>query len=88
MLRPATPLSVLLFGAFVLLLISVLSVPIIKGIPLCTYQGVNFGVFGFCTDTSCSKFEIGYDTCRAFQYIDSCSIPADTFISQSAGWQD
>ncbi|EAQ89933.1 hypothetical protein CHGG_06552 [Chaetomium globosum CBS 148.51] len=34
MLRPATPLSVLLFAAFVLILLSVLSTPIISAIPL------------------------------------------------------
>ena len=62
MLRPATPLSVLLFAAFALLLLSVLSTPIIKAIPLGSFQGVNFGVFGYCTPDSCSGIEIGYDT--------------------------
>ncbi len=64
MLRPATPLAVMLFAAFVLLLLSVLSTPLIKGIPLGSFQGFNFGVFGFCKpDGSCSGFELGYDTC-------------------------
>jgi hypothetical protein len=62
MLRPATPLSVLLFAAFVLLLISVLSTPIIKQIPLASFGGVDFGVFGFCQGGTCSKIEIGYST--------------------------
>jgi hypothetical protein len=62
MLRPATPLSVLLFAAFVLLLISVLSTPIIKQIPLASFGGVDFGVFGFCQGNRCSKIEIGYST--------------------------
>lgn len=64
MLRPATPLSALLFVAFALLLLSVLSTPIIKAIPLCTFDGVSFGVFGYCNGDSCSKIEIGYDTCE------------------------
>lgn len=62
MLRPATPLTILLFAAFVLLLISVLSTPIIKQIPLATFDGVDFGVFGFCKDGTCSPIEIGYST--------------------------
>jgi hypothetical protein len=62
MLRPATPLSVLLLVAFVLLLISVISTPIIKQIPLASFGGVDFGVFGFCQGSTCSKIEIGYNT--------------------------
>ncbi|KAK3311415.1 SUR7/PalI family-domain-containing protein [Chaetomium strumarium] len=61
MLRPATPLSVLLFAAFALLLLSVLSTPIIKVIPLGSWQGVDFGVFGYCTSNGCTSIEIGYD---------------------------
>lgn len=63
MLRPATPLTVLLFVAFVFLLLSVLSTPIIKQISLASFGGVNFGVFGFCqADGKCSGIEIGYNT--------------------------
>ncbi|KAI1193028.1 pali-domain-containing protein [Nemania serpens] len=66
MLRPATPLAILLFVAFALLLLSVLSTPIIKAIPLGLYKpdggDVNFGVFGYCKGNSCSPIEIGYDT--------------------------
>lgn len=62
MLRPATPLSVLLFVAFGLLLISVLSTPIIQAIPLGSFKTFNFGVFGYCNGSECSKIEIGYDT--------------------------
>jgi hypothetical protein len=61
MLRPATPLSVLLFAAFALLLLSVLSTPIIRVIPLGSYQGVDFGVFGYCSKSGCTSIEIGYD---------------------------
>ena len=62
MLRPATPLTILLVGAFVLLLISVVSTPIIKQIPLASFNGYDFGVFGYCQGSDCSKIEIGYDT--------------------------
>lgn len=62
MLRPATPLTIILFVAFVLLLISVISTPIVKGIPLASYAGVTFGVFGYCDGSTCSKVELGYST--------------------------
>ena len=61
MLRPATPLSILAFVAFVLLLISVLSAPIIKGIKLASYEDVDFGVFGYCKLDRCSGISVGYD---------------------------
>ena len=64
MIRPATPLSILLLAAFGLLLISVLSVPIITSIPLGSFHGVTYGVFGLCTDAGCSGIEIGYDAGR------------------------
>lgn len=62
MLRPATPLTLLLFIAFVLLLISVISTPIVKGIPLASYAGVDFGVFGNCEGTKCTAIKVGYTT--------------------------
>lgn len=61
MLRPATPLAILLFAAFGLLLLATISTPIIKDIPLGEHGGFKFGVFGYCTSTRCSPFEIGYD---------------------------
>lgn len=61
MLRPATPLTVLLLAAFVLLLISVISTPIVKSIPLASFDGVDYGVFGYCKGDVCSKIEIGYN---------------------------
>lgn len=64
MLRPATPLSVLLGAAFALLLLSVLSVPIIQGIPLGTAKDTTFGVFGSCQGKKCSSIAIGYDSGR------------------------
>jgi hypothetical protein len=49
--------------AFALLLIAVISTPIIKPIPLGSFKGVTFGVFGFCkADGECSPIELGYDT--------------------------
>ena len=64
MLRPATPLSILFFVAFVLLLLSTLSTPLIKSIPLATYRGVHFGVLGYCEngDQGCKGPMIGYNT--------------------------
>ncbi|EXJ57665.1 uncharacterized protein A1O5_12455 [Cladophialophora psammophila CBS 110553] len=62
MLRPATPLTVLLLISFVFLLLSVLSTPVIHSIPIATYQGVNFGVFGYCTPSKCSGIRVGYTT--------------------------
>lgn len=80
MLRPATPLTVLLFAAFAMLLLAVLSTPIIKAIPLGTYKGVNFGVFGWCdSNNKCSPIEIGYDTCMSISSILS-------YITESAVW--
>lgn len=61
MLRPATPLTVLLFVAFILLLISVISTPVVKSIPLASFQGDDFGVFGYCRAVGgCSGIKVGY----------------------------
>jgi len=60
MLRPATPLTILFFVAFVLLLLATISTPIVKAIPLATVNGVNLGVFGYCGPSGCSKIQIGY----------------------------
>jgi hypothetical protein len=62
MLRPATPLTILLFASFVLLLLSVISTPIVKSIPVATFEGVSFGVFGYCKGSQCSGIKIGYST--------------------------
>lgn len=61
MIRPATPLSVLLVAAFALLLIATLSAPIITGIPLGEFDGMAFGVFGTCVNDDCSPIGIGYE---------------------------
>ncbi|XP_044721674.1 SUR7/PalI family domain-containing protein [Hirsutella rhossiliensis] len=63
MLRPATPLSLLLLAAFGLLLLSALSVPVTKFIPMGSFKDAKFGVFGFCKDGgTCSSIGVGYDT--------------------------
>ncbi|KAK0723796.1 SUR7/PalI family-domain-containing protein [Apiosordaria backusii] len=76
MLRPATPLSILLFVAFCLLLLSSLSAPIISAIPLGQWEGVDFGVFGFCNRGSCTPIEIGYDVRQLMS--EDFDIPAGT----------
>ncbi|KAK1782776.1 SUR7/PalI family-domain-containing protein [Copromyces sp. CBS 386.78] len=76
MLRPATPLAVLLFAAFGLLTLATISTPIIKQIPLSRFNikglgDLSFGVFGYCTSTGCSPIEIGYDTSAFSAQINS-----------------
>ena len=55
-------MAILLFIAFVLLLISVISTPIVKAIPLATFNGVDYGVFGYCKGKTCTGPKIGYGT--------------------------
>jgi hypothetical protein len=63
MLRPATPLTIVLLISFVLLLLSTLSSPIIPSIPIATFKGVHFGVFGYCQpDHGCTNVRVGYTT--------------------------
>ncbi|TGZ80558.1 pali-domain-containing protein [Ascodesmis nigricans] len=60
--RPATAISILLLAAFVLLLLSVLSAPIVESITIASYKGVKFGVFGYCSDSKgCGSVGIGYN---------------------------
>ncbi|KAI9858279.1 MAG: hypothetical protein M1813_007553 [Trichoglossum hirsutum] len=84
MLRPATPLSILLFAAFVLLLVSVISVPVVKGIKLATIRGVDFGVFGYCKDSKCSKIMLGYGTDIFKQGEGDFTLPSSTRHSLSS----
>ncbi|KAF2757363.1 pali-domain-containing protein [Pseudovirgaria hyperparasitica] len=84
MLRPATPLSLCFLIAFVLLLLSVLSTPVIKAIPLATYKGVNFGVFGFCEPDKCSGIVVGYDTTTLFGQNEDFTLSAGTRTSLSS----
>jgi hypothetical protein len=59
--RAATPATVFLIAAFVLLLLSVISVPITKSIALGNFNGVSFGVFGYCVHGKCSPVQLGYN---------------------------
>ncbi|CAD0041592.1 unnamed protein product [Aureobasidium pullulans] len=81
MLRPATPLSILFFIAFVLLLLSTLSTPIIQAIPLAQFDGVDFGVFGYCQNGKCSGMRVGYDTAADNNEF---SLPSSTRASLSS----
>ncbi|KAI9675076.1 MAG: hypothetical protein M1817_001483 [Caeruleum heppii] len=81
-LRPATPLSAVLFVAFVLLLIAVISTPIVKSIKLATWDGVDFGVFGYCKGTTCSGISVGYTPSTTNEDRDF-SLPASTRHSLS-----
>jgi hypothetical protein len=60
LVKPATPLTVILLVCFALLLLSVLSTPVIKGIPIATFEDTSFGVFGYCRGSSCTGFRVGY----------------------------
>lgn len=65
MFRPVTALSILFFAAFALLMLSVLSTPIIEPIAIARFGGVQFGVFGYCTNgQGCSDVQFGYDMGR------------------------
>lgn len=76
MLRPATPLSILFFVAFVLLLLSTLSAPIIRSIPIASYRGISFGVLGYCENNKpCEGPMIGYNTGMPFPQIATTPCP-------------
>ncbi|KKZ60709.1 hypothetical protein EMCG_04636 [[Emmonsia] crescens] len=62
LLRPATPLSILLLTAFVLLLLSVLSTPVVKSIPLASVDNIKFGIFGYCVGSDCTPINVGYSS--------------------------
>ncbi|CAN6651767.1 hypothetical protein TRVA0_025S01200 [Trichomonascus vanleenenianus] len=61
--RAALTLSVILLAAFVLQLLTVISVPVTRSITLCEYNGYQFGVFGYCNiqTNKCSGVGVGYD---------------------------
>ncbi|KAL1954880.1 hypothetical protein VTO42DRAFT_469 [Malbranchea cinnamomea] len=61
LLKPATPLTTILLVAFAFLLLSVLSTPIVKAIPLAKVGDISFGVLGYCSKSQCSEFRVGYD---------------------------
>jgi hypothetical protein len=81
MLRPATPLSVLLFAAFVLLLLSVISIPVTSFVPLGEFKDVKYGVFGYCQGGKCTKIGIGYPQ----GMIDCCANTISPILSLYTG---
>lgn len=75
--RAATPATAFLLAAFILLLLSCISVPITKTIALGAFNGVTFGVFGFCIEGSgCSAAQLGYNPNQALQQANSNSGPS------------
>jgi hypothetical protein len=83
MLRPATPLAIIFLLAFVLLLLSTISTPIIKAIPLGSYQGYDFGVFGWCNGNRCEGPQIGYTTGKEEKDRATSLLPVNTRSTQS-----
>lgn len=75
-IRPATGLCVILAIAFALELIAVLSVPVTRSITLCTYQNIQFGVFGYCNTwtNTCSDIGIGYGDVTS---VEGFSLPSN-----------
>ena len=72
--RAATPATVFLLAAFILLLLSCISVPITKTIALGAFNGVAFGVFGYCINgQGCSAVQLGYNPDQALQQANSAS---------------
>ena len=88
LLRPATPLTILFGIAFVLLLLATLSTPIIKAIPLASFDGVDFGVFGYCqrSGAACSGIRVGYSTDQLWDTTDDndFSLPSSARHSLSS----
>ncbi|KAF7589367.1 regulator of ime2 [Aspergillus hancockii] len=84
LLKPATPLTILLLIAFVLLLLSVISTPIIKGIPLATFQKVDYGVFGYCKAGQCTDIHVGYTNDDLSNTGSDFNLPSSTRRSLSS----
>ncbi|KAJ5111036.1 hypothetical protein N7532_001571 [Penicillium argentinense] len=84
LLKPATPLTILLLVAFALLLLSCLSTPIVKGIPLATFNDVDYGVFGYCQADKCTNIHVGYTSNDINNTGDDFNLPSSTRKSLSA----
>ncbi|KAE8355150.1 SUR7/PalI family-domain-containing protein [Aspergillus coremiiformis] len=84
LLKPATPLTILLLVAFILLLLSVISTPIITGIPLATFENVDYGVFGYCKSGQCTDIHIGYTIDDLSNTADDFNLPSTTRRSLSS----
>lgn len=74
LLKPATPLTILLLIAFVLLLLSCLSTPIVKGIPVASFKDVDYGVFGYCKGDTCTDIHVGYTSSKSLPYVSACAL--------------
>ncbi|KAJ5162243.1 hypothetical protein N7492_007635 [Penicillium capsulatum] len=84
LLKPATPLTILLLVAFALLLLSCLSTPIIKGIPLAKFVDVRYGVFGYCRGEECTNIHVGYTSNDINSTGDDFNLPSSTRQSLSS----
>ncbi|KGO69871.1 Actin cortical patch SUR7/pH-response regulator PalI [Penicillium italicum] len=84
LLKPATPLAILLLIAFVLLLLSCLSTPIVRGIPLASFKDVDYGVFGYCKGSTCTNIHVGYTSNDISSTGDDFNLPFGTRKSLSA----
>ncbi|OQE38651.1 hypothetical protein PENCOP_c008G06084 [Penicillium coprophilum] len=84
LLKPATPLTILLLIAFALLLLSCLSTPIVKGIPLATFKDVDYGVFGYCKGNTCTNIHVGYTSNDISSTGDDFNLPSGTRKSLSS----
>ncbi|CAI7576542.1 unnamed protein product [Penicillium glandicola] len=84
LLKPATPLTILLLIAFALLLLSCISTPIVKGIPLATFNDVDYGVFGYCKGSTCTNIHVGYTSSDISSTGDDFNLPSGTRKSLSS----
>ncbi|KAJ5922060.1 hypothetical protein N7516_009763 [Penicillium verrucosum] len=84
LLKPATPLTILLLIAFVLLLLSCLSTPIVKGIPVASFKDVDYGVFGYCKGDTCTDIHVGYTSNDISSTGNDFNLPSGTRESLSA----
>ncbi|KAI2741078.1 hypothetical protein DTO012A1_4852 [Penicillium roqueforti] len=84
LLKPATPLTILLLIAFALLLLSCISTPIVKGIPLATFKDVDYGVFGYCKGSTCTNIHVGYTSNDISSTGDDFNLPSGTRKSLSS----
>ncbi|KAJ5710961.1 hypothetical protein N7488_005117 [Penicillium malachiteum] len=84
LLKPATPLTILLLITFILLLVTCISTPIVKGIPLATYKDVDYGVFGYCDGDKCTGIHVGYTSTSLAGDGDEFDLPSSTRKSLSA----
>lgn len=78
MLRPATPLALTFLLATVLLLLSCLTTPVVRSLSLAEYDGTRFGVWGYCSGTTCSSIEVGYSIAELDATRDQFSIDEAT----------